>query len=213
MKNKIPITKYNVPRAKWYFVLFKFLELFGVFLFTFGFYGLGCVVLKHCPWFYNLSYMSNSVCTSYLCIWFTGFLAFFGIFASLCIGGVILYWMYNIIKAWIRGNWNLAKKAAEDKTAKAKRLKQQELEKKRVELEEKRADRAKWGYCVGDEAKYICRDKDAANKARLGQKCKILKIDKVGDISPEWEDGTTGGVIKKYVKSSSFKITKKQKLT
>lgn len=201
MKNKIPITKYNVPRAKWYFVLFKFLELFGVFLFTFGFYGLGCVVLKHCPWFYNLSYMSNSVCTSYLCIWFTGFLAFFGIFASLYIGGIILYWIYNIIKAWIRGNWNLAKKVAEDKTAKAKRLKEEKVLKKERELNKKKLDRGRWGYCAGDEVKIL------SQQRHLGEKGKIVRCGRDGEIKV-----FVGGHYHLF-KNTSCKVTKKQKLT
>ncbi len=207
MKNKIEITSYNPTRAKWYFALFKFLELFGVFLFTFGFYGLGCLVLKHCPWFYNLSYMSNSVCTSYLCIWFTGFLAFFSIFALFCIIIGALHIIYIIIQFWIKSNWNLAKKVAEDKTAKAKRLKEEELI-------QKRADRKKYGYCVGDEAKVTCvvdedgdGEEDTTGNECIGRNGEILEIRsdgtaKISNCNPEdynW-----------YKKE--FKITKKQPL-
>ena len=120
----------------------------------------------------------------------------------MCFVGFVIY---HIIKSWVKGNWNLAKKCAEDKDAKVKRLNEEELAKKR-------ADRTRWGYCAGDEAKYICKVERAENRKRFGQKCKILWVNKYGNINPEWEDGTTGGRSSTCVDYSSFKITKKQNL-
>ena len=205
MTNKIEITEYDKPKARWYFVLFKFLELFGLFLFTFGFYGFGCLVIKYCPWFYKFSIISIDSCTSYLCIWFTGFVALLCVCCLLFLGGFVLWVIYQITKSWIKGNWNLAKRVAESKEQKKKRLDEEELA-------QKKADRKRWEYCVGDEAKYICEETDADNKKRFGQKCKILWVNKYGNINPEWEDGTTGGRSSTCVDYSSFKITKKQKL-
>ena len=205
MTNKIEITEYNKPKARWYFALFKFLELFGLFLFTFGFYGFGCLVIKYCPWFYKFSIISIDSCTGYLCIWLAGFVAFIVVCCLLLLGGFILWVIYQIIKSWIKGNWNLAKKYAESKEDKKKRLDEEELA-------QKKADRKKWGFCAGDEAKYVYNEDKIGNWRRFGQKCKILKIDNAGDIYPGWEDGSTGGIKDDEVKSSSFKITKKQKL-
>lgn len=204
MTNKIEITKYDPTRAKWYFALFKFLELFGVFLFTFGFYGLGSLVCNHFPNFFT-NFGEPACDGSYFMTWSVGLMTFCLMFIGLAFALGILYVVYSIIKAWMKGNWNLAKRCSEDKTAKAKRLKEEELE-------QKKADRKRWGYCVGDEAKYICNEDKTGNWERFGQKCKILKIDKDGDIYPEWEDGTIGGVDGKHVFISSFKVTKKQSL-
>ncbi len=141
-------------------------------------------------------------------MWLVGFV----ILLFTCIWLVIVFicgcLLYITIESWVKGNWCLAKKFAEDKDAKEKRLKKQELD-------EKKQQRKEWGYCVGDEAEYINKDEDVANRKRLGQKCKILEIDDDGDIYPEWEDGTKGGVrtdSEATILVSSFKITKKQKL-
>ncbi len=205
MTDKIEITKYDKPKAKWYFALLKFLELFGLFLFVVGFQGLGNLVYKHLPKFYG-NILVESSCVSYSCMWFVGFVSFIGICLGLVGVFMVLVLLYIIIEAWVKGNWCLAKRFAEDKDVKLKRLKEQELD-------EKKAQRKKFGYCVGDEAKYICKEKSASNRKRLGQKCKILKIDDDGDIYPEWEDGTKGGVNVRgetTIYSSSFKITKQK---
>ena len=148
-------------------------------------------------------------CVSYLCVWFQGLFIFFIIVVSLVSASLIGFLIFLIVSSWVKGNWNLAKRFSEDKDAKEKRLKEQEVE-------EKLKDREEYGYCVGDEAKYICENSDASNRRRFGQKCKILEIDRKGDIYPGWEDGTEGGVgggtNEGYINNSSFKITKKQKL-
>lgn len=206
MKTEIEITKYNEPKAKGLFALFKALELFGVFLLTFGFYGLGSLVCKHFPKGYTFA--GEPLCGgSYFEIWVAGLMIFLIICILLICVGTIGLVIYLLIKKWIKGNWNLAKRFAEDPKDKEKRLKQQEVK-------EKKEQRLKFGYCVGDEAKYIYKGGDTSNHPRLGQKCKILKIGENGNIYPQWEDGTEGSLSPDYmnVAFSSFKLTKKQKL-
>jgi len=197
MKNKIEITKYDKPRARWYFALFKFLELFGVFLFTFGFYGLGSLVYKHLPGIYNHITRMEANPMSYYSMWLVGFIIFLWVILALLLIGSSLYVIYHIIKAWVKGNWKMAKSCAEYVGAKAKRLKQQGLELKI-------ADRERWGYCVGDEVKIVL-TQNGLGKQFVGTKGKILEICNKGAVKlPQpnsyWWDKV------------ELKITKKQNL-
>ena len=172
MTNKIPITKYDPTRVKWYFALFKFLELFGVFLLTFGFYGLGCLVYKYFPGFYNVALMEYSSCTGYFCTWWVGFFAFLDIALRLILVCAVGYLIYLIIKAWIKGNWNLAKRYSEDLNAKAKRLKQQAVEDKKLERHTPNPKRI---FHIGDKVQIDCED-----LKRDGQIGKVIKVGFLG---------------------------------
>ena len=210
MSNKIQITKYDKPRAKWYFALFKFLELFAIFLFTFGFYGLGSLVYKHFPTIYSFFTMYGG--SNYFLMWFVGFLIFLTAVLALLVTAGILCLVYSIIKAWIKGNWNLAKGCTEDKTVKAKRLKQQELE-------DKRADRKKWGYCVGDEVR-ITGKSIIAGEEHTGDGGTIVRIDGDGNSKinfgkhSHWysKHNFKFGKHSHWYSKHNFKITKKQNL-
>ena len=204
METEIAITKYDKPRAKGFFVLFKALELFGVFLLTFGFYGLGCLVQKHFPKLYGLTCWEEN-CVSYLCMWSLGFLTFLLLVCALSCAGCIGYAIFYIIKSWIKGNWNMAKRFAEDSDAKAKRLKQQEVN-------EKKEQRSKFGYCVGDEVEIVEANEDDKcdedyeddGDQFLGKKGEIVEI--VGKGHPRVSfDGKHNPLFYK----SEIKITKK----
>ena len=109
--------------------------------------------------------------------------------------------MYILI-GWAKTNWVSAKKKTE--TSKGK---------KRRELLQRDEDRKEYGFCVGDEAEYICKDDDAANAERLGQKCIVGKMSLGGSrIHPLWKDGTRGGMNSHFVRASSFGKFKHKKL-
>lgn len=203
MEQKIAITKYDKPRAKGFFVLFKALELFGVFLLTFGFYGLGCLVHKHFIEFYNV--ILNDGCASYLCMWWVGLGTFLLLCITLFVAGCIGYAIFSIIQVWIKGNWNMAKRFAEDSDAKAERINQQEVN-------EKKEQRSKFGYCVGDEVEIVEANEDDKcdedyeddGDQFLGKKGEIVEI--VGKGHPRVSfDGKHNPLFYK----SEIKITKK----
>ena len=203
IKQQIAITKYDKPRAKCLFALFKALELFGVFLLTFGFYGLGFLLLKHFPRLYSDGLQNR--CVSYLCIWVVGFSSFLCLIIALIIAGLIGYVIFLLIKDWIKANWNLAKYFTEDPKDKEKRLKQQEIANKKLDMEEKKKQRSKFGYCVGDEVEIIYSSLESAKKF-VGTIGKILKIKEEGAINITNDNSY-------YTwEPNRFKLTKKQKL-
>ncbi len=168
MKTEIAITKYDKPRAKGLFALFKALELFGVFLLTFGFYGLGSLVHKHFPEFYFI--LNSDSCVSYFCIWITGLVTF--LFVGMVLFGAVLLLIgiCLLIKKWVQGNWYLAKYFAEDKDAKEKRLN-----------EIKKQDRKKRGYCVGDEVEIVL-----GNSHHKGLNGNIIKFYNNGNLKVDF---------------------------
>jgi len=207
-RKRLEVLKYDKAKAKNYFILFKFFELFGVFLFFVGFHALGSFIYNKFP--QVCSAFSCEGYSSYFELWFLGFMTF--LIIVICLGCIVLLllWVYLIFRTWFRVNWRLAKLYAEDEEAKKERLKEEGKLKKIKEIEELEEQRKRWGYCVEDEAKYINKDKDAVNRRRYGQKCKILKIDNDGNIYPKWEDGSDGGVAEDgIIYSSSFKFIKK----
>ncbi len=197
MANKIQITKYDKPKAKGLFILFKALELFGVFLFFVGFYGLGVLVNKYFP---NL-YLFMDGRTDYLYLWGIGFLTFMFIIFALVIAFLIGLLLVLILSGWVKANWNLAKRFSEDKDAKEKRLK----EKKKLllinNLERMKRDREIYGCCKGDEVEII---KKGAH--HIGDKGELVRIDSGGEYKINFGNHShIGG-------QRDFKVTKKQKL-
>lgn len=195
---KEPELEYDKKKTINYFLILKVLELLGLWFFIFGLYYIGLYVALKCPyvlnWFVKIKLVSLPI--NFIDFWYIGLYLFvFGTFLTL------------LIYRWVGANWNLAKK--KHLTEESKKAKQ-EYEKKR--------DRLRWGYCVGDEAKYTCREKYATNKRRFGQKCIIGKIDSSGDIYPLWEDGSEGSVEGSevgngigFIKYTSFTILKDNK--
>jgi len=202
MEQQIPITKYDKPKAKSLFVLFKAAELFGVFLLTFGFYGLGSVVYKYFPELYKLNGPIGASCISYPCVWFRGFITFFsGIIVlgfAVCIGYVV----FVIIKAWIKANWNLAKRFAEDSDAKAKRLKEKNKLLLINNIKKRKRDREIYGCCEGDEVEII-----GKRSNHFGEKGEIMCIDRDGYVKVKFRNHSH-----LYIQRN-IKITKKIPLT
>ncbi len=185
--NKVPITEYDRAKAPWYFVWYKFLEIVGLWFVTFGFYYIGLFVLETYPssqdWFIEIGMITSPMTIS--SYWGVGFFVV-GILA------LILYILFGLIKA----NWVSAKKKTESSKGKERR-----------ELLQKYEDRKEYGFCVGDEAEYICNKNYADNKERLGQKCIVGKIRPSGRrIYPLWKDGSKGDVDGCFIRTSSFKF-------
>ncbi len=199
IQQQVAITKYDKPKAKGLFVLFKALELFGIFLFFVGFYGLGQLVQKYFPGVY--SYFIKDGCVSYACMWGVGFLAFILIVLGLIVAFYLVLLLILIFGAWIKANWNLAKRFSEDQDAKEKRLK----EKKKLllinNLERMKRDREIYGCCVGDEIEIIKK-----GACHLGDRGEIARIDSDGEYKINFGNHSHLG------RQRDFKITKKQKL-
>ncbi len=85
-----------------FFSLFKFLELFGVFLFIFGFHWLGNLVLNNgwITW--------ENFTPSYFNIWFTGLISFLGLIIGLIIIFGLGFGLYQNTSIWIKKNWEWA---------------------------------------------------------------------------------------------------------
>ena len=188
--NKVPITDYDKAKAPWYFVWYKFLEIVGLWFFTFGFYYIGYYVLETYPslqrWLIEINNITIPI----------------GVFDYWTVGFIIVFLvvlLYYILVGWTTANWVAAKKKTE--TSKGS---------KRRKLLQKSEDRKKFGFCVGDEAEYTCKSDSAANGERLGQKCIVGKISSSGrKIHPLWKNGEKGGVESDFVLASSFKFKKK----
>ena len=191
--NKVPITEYDKAKAPWYFVGYKFLEIVGLWFITFGLYYVGFYVLETYPsfqeWFIKIGMITIPITISNY--WSTGFLITF----------VLTLTLYILI-TWVQVNWESSKKKTETSKGKKKR----ELLQK---YGDGKKDRKKYGFCVGDEAEYICKEPDAINGERLGQKCIVGRINSFGNIYPFWKNGEKGGINGGCITASSFKFKKK----
>lgn len=229
---KLKVLKYDKVKASVYFAWFKFLELMAVLLFFTGPYYFGKWIIESGIYALLPTIVQNVLIfpLTYLHVWHFGEYLIATSCVLLCLVAIILWGMlylinfvskgvYWLVKAWIKANWKMSTRHAEDPMAIAERLSEQVKLDFIKKVEKKEKEREKYGFCVGDEAKYICQKKDVPNRKRLGQKCKILKIDNEGDIIPLWEDGTNGSVGGgNYIYASSFKffkqpIPKKPKLS
>ncbi|KKN58023.1 hypothetical protein LCGC14_0556810 [marine sediment metagenome] len=191
--NKVPITEYDRAKAPWYFVWYKFLEIVGLWFFTFGLYYIGLFVLETYPSYQELLIKTKNITIPIgtLEYWFAGFIIILALTFTLF-----------ILINWAIANWKAAKRKTE--TSKGKKIR--EFFQK---YEDRKEDRKKYGFCVGDEVEYICKEPGAVNAKRLGQKCIVGKIDSDGDIYPLWKDGTKGSVNGRFIWASSFKFKKK----
>lgn len=194
-KNKVSITEYDKAKAPWYFVGYKLFEIACLWFITFGFYYIGYSLVNFSPSFaeylIQISWFGPGSITI-LDYWS------FGLTSTATIA-LILY----ILISWVKKNWSLAKKKTETKKGKERR-----------DLAQKYLDREKHGFCVGDEATYICKRKYADNKERLDQKCIIGKTKwNCVKIYPLWKDGSKGGRNGDgFINSLSFGFFKHKKL-
>ena len=174
---KLKILKYNKNKAVGKFILFKFLELFALFLFTFGFESLGRVVYERFDW------MVFSPVT-YIGFWFYGFVSLFlSLLILASIVGFILL-IFDIFKYWFKLNWRWAKISAEDEDSKIERLSEQKKLKEIKRIEGIEEQRKKYGYCIGD--KVIAKGKvDGLNLK--GSKGKVVDIDEDDMVGIEFE--------------------------
>ena len=141
------IKDYNECKAKKWFVLLKTLELFIVFLFTFGVYGLGLVAtnsLSNCweKWFWTMK------STTIMGIWFNGLgIIFVSLVYLICVAAILAL-IYYLIKGFITINWKWARLIAETPEGKKKRL--EEIRKEELDDDEK-CRKENGGFIAGDE--------------------------------------------------------------
>ena len=209
---RLKVLKYDKQKARSNFILFKLAELLGLFLFVFGFHGLGSIVYNSFPKLYDS--IVGSMSTNYLATWFVGFSTIIlGIFGILIIYGC-LYVVCKIIKTWIKANWRWAKEAAEDEGYKIERLSEQ---KKLKEVERIESDRKSLGYCVGDKIKYKeARDYPCschAPNGAYGKKATLRKVYPSGSFRVK-EFNEEGNCKEKEIEKvvQKIDITKKPKL-
>lgn len=169
--------KYSTPKARKYFVLFKFLEFFGVFLFFFGFYSLGQFRLNQGWWWGDLLHLSNPLTERYFEIWTFGLLTFIELFISVILVVLVVMLIFGILWGWVELNWYWSKLAGENEQDKIKRLKikvknkliREKAEKKKKAKEEKEKEKAfrlRYGYYVGD--KVIVTEDDCEYNGQKG---------------------------------------------
>jgi len=194
---KLKILKYNRNKAKWLMALLKFSELFGLFLFVFGFYGLGIFV---CENFLEIISSLGWEGITYFDIWFIGVWAL-SLALSFLVGIYMVGWLiYKIFEVWFKANWRWAKALVEDKKSKEERLKEQDKLKLIKEIEKKEKQREKFGYCVGDIAVMV---KDG-NFEKAGTKLEIVRVNLNGTI-----DCKVNGIKYEACRRKQFKFIKK----
>ena len=172
----LKILKYDKEKAKRKFVLFKFLELFGLFLFIFGFHGLGSIIYNNFPKLYTE--IVGSGIASFGNLWFCGFSTFiFGTLALVMVY-VVLVVIYKIFKAWFKANWRWAKILSEDEKAKKERVGEQKKLKEIRKIEKLERQRDKYRYCVGDKMVRI----EKGTFGRVGDKYKVTYVNSDGSF-------------------------------
>ncbi len=189
---RLKILKYDKDKAIGRFFYFKLLELFGLFLFTFGFETLGRFMYTKYDWLtmpYPTTYMEFWLYgfLSLLCVLFIGFATF-----------VIVYSIGYILVHWIKLNWFWAKRAAEDEGSKIERLSEQKKLKEIRKIEKLEDQRKEYGYCVGDTA---VREMEGTF-GKVGDKYKVIEIDDDGNFTWDEEED--------FVKKGNFKFIKKK---
>jgi len=139
------VRKYNKDKSKWIFAGLKLAEFFSAFLFTFGLYGLGCLAnsLVGTP---IGKFMGITTQAGIISIWSLG-LGFL-VMSMLCIGGIILICVliYQIIQAFLVGNWKWAQRLTETPEGKKERKKENERLKKQYYDERRKVK----GFLKGD---------------------------------------------------------------
>ncbi len=178
--------RYSEPKAKKYFVLFKILEFFSVFLFFFGFYSLGQFRLNQGWWMTNLFDVSIPSIESYFEVWVFGLVSFIEILIIFTLIILLLALVYGLVSGWIKLNWYWSRLASENEKDKIKRLNIKVKKKLIREREEKREEENKekkikkefkdrYGYYIGD--KVIVIEECSHN----GSKGYVKEISKYGD--------------------------------
>jgi len=145
---KLKVIKYDKIKARWLLALLKFSELFVVFLFVFGFHGLGSLVYNNFPKFYYAFF--DFKVTSFGSLWLCGFGTFLLGIGVLFLVYTIGYIIYITFKSWFKANWRWAKILSEDEKSKQERLKEKGKLKLIKKIERMNKDRKLWGYCEGD---------------------------------------------------------------
>jgi len=207
MTNKLKVLDYNKKKAIKWFSLFKFLELLGLFLFFFGFNGLGHVVSN---WkFFADMFPSVLISSSigYFGYWLFGFLFFIFAIVSLILLVSVGALIYTIISNWIKANWKAATIKAETKEAKKEREEQQKIlnEIKRIEKLEKQ--RSKFGYCKGDIAVRIAE----GTFGKIKDKFEITGVSYDGGFNTA-NHGDISPINFKFIKKKLFKKPKLNKV-
>ena len=139
------IKDYNKDKAKSWFVLLKALEVFVLFLFTFGVYGVGILGKSFNGIWKDFFWKVQS--TTILGIWFSGLGIIITSLIYLIFVALILTLIYWALKGFILINWKWAKLIAETPEGKKKRL--EEIRKEKLADDEK--CRKKYGgFIAGD---------------------------------------------------------------
>lgn len=183
---KTKVIDYDKSKAKRNFVLFKLAEVFGVFLFLFGFNPLGKFSYSILGDFFIISP------ESYMDFWMSGFLTLFCLYVGVVALCAIGYIVNVLIKLWIKSNWEWAKKSVENPKSKIERLKEKEKLKSYKKRIPKMNDRKKYGYCKGD---LVLIKREAEDLI----KNKRYKINEVGSDGKAWvtdEEGDSHCVIR-----------------
>ena len=131
---KLKVREYDKEKAKKYFVWYKFLELFGLFLFFIGFYGLGFFVYnKYCG---LAKWLMPDIIGTYLDLWTLGFLIFILVLGFLACLWFVIKMIYELIKMWVEMNWKMAKRKSETPQSKKKREEEETKLELYLEIEE-----------------------------------------------------------------------------
>jgi len=202
---RLEVLNYDKNKAKFKFALFKFLELFGLFIIIFGFETLG-------RWSYeNLQvYLSiYFVPTTYFGFWLYGLVTFITFLVAVSIITLAIYTVYLIVKEWVKLNWRWAKISSEDDGAKAERLLDQSKLKEIKRIKKLKSDRKKFGYCKGDTA---IREK-SGDFGWIGDKYEIKKVWSNGNLDLDFkgEHRTLPGKFK-FIKNKILKEPKLSKI-
>lgn len=178
------IIDYDKDKAKRWFAFLKILEVLGVFLLTFGLYGLGIVtssILLAKDYVYVYGY------------WVLGLLLILLIILILAILLVIGLLAYLVVKEYLKLNWKWAKLIAENPAGKKKRLAKEKAER----IAEDNEIRKEYGFCIGDEVEIKkckvgkiyggCKFKKKMVK-HIGERYDVYKQDDEGDFLLDYSD-------------------------
>ncbi len=188
---KLKVLKYDKQKARSKFVLFKLLELFGLFLFTFGFETLGRFMYTKYDWL-------TMTPTTYIDFWLYGLASLFCILLIGILFALVCWLLILLIVGWFKLNWRWAKRAAEDEGSKIERLSEQKKIEKIKEIEELEDQRRKYGYCIRDIAVRIKK----GDYGKVGSKYKVIDIADCGSFNCDERDDLT--------KKGRFKFIKKK---
>ncbi len=196
---KLKVLKYNKEKAIGKFILFKFLELFALFIFTFGFESLGRFTYERFDIF-------NLIPTTYIGFWFYGLLSLLLILLiSAAVIGLILLVIY-LLGSWVEMNWRWAKIASEDEDSKVERLSEQKKLKEIKKIEDQEEERKEYGCCAGD----IAVRTRKGDFGKVGDKFKVTNVyddEDYGEVlfnCKERENGVELGRFK-FLKQKSVK--------